>query len=88
MTLAPSRRTSQSPSLKLPVRSIWESTLASMANSLFTSCSLLISRLNSATHLFFRSAMYSAIFSTKAVLPIEGLAAIRIRSEGWKPDVL
>ena len=84
---APSIRFSQSASCRLPVRSFWASTLDSRANRRLTSCSFDISSENMAAHKCSWMVMCWAKLRTKAVLPIEGRAAIRIRSEGCKPAV-
>ena len=73
---------SQSSSANFPVLRFWASMPESMANSLFTSCSLLISNENIMHGRFFFIATYSRIFNTNAVFPMEGLAAISIKSEG------
>ena len=49
--------------------------------SRFISCSEDISRENMAQGLSSRKAIYSAILRTRAVFPMEGRAAIRIKSE-------
>mgnify|MGYP003049469229 CR=1 FL=1 len=41
-----------------------------------------ISRLKMATALFFLNAIYCAMFRTNAVLPMDGRAAIRMKSDG------
>ena len=71
----------QSFSSNLPVLTLLLSTIASLHKTLFTNCSLDISKLNTATGTFALTAAFVAIFSAKAVLPIAGLAAIRINSE-------
>ena len=58
-----------------------------MANRRFISCSFDISSEKIATVPLLRIVTYSAIFSARAVLPIEGRAAIRIRSAGCRPAV-
>ena len=58
-----------------------------MENIRFTSCSLLISRLKIAMVRFFLNATFLARFSISAVFPMEGRAAISIRSEGCSPAV-
>ena len=52
----PSTTASQSASVRLPVRSFWESTLDSIESIRFTSCSLDISRLNTIQGRPFRTA--------------------------------
>ena len=88
MISAPSTSFVQSSSFRLPVRIFCESTCDSIARSRFTSCSFDISRLNIATVTSLRNAIYCAMFRTNAVLPIEGRAAIKTRSDGCIPDVL
>ena len=88
MTPMPSTMASQSMSVRLPVRSFWESTLDSMASIRFTSCSLDISRLKIMQGRPLRTATWSTRFKTNAVLPMEGLAAISTKSEGCMPEVL
>ena len=51
-------------------------------------CSLDISRLKIAVVIFLFMQTFCAIFNTKAVFPIEGRAAIKIKSDGCKPAVL
>jgi hypothetical protein len=52
-----------------------------------TSCSLLISRLNTPTLFFSRTAACSAMLSAKLVFPTLGRAARMIRSLFWSPVV-
>ena len=52
------------------------------------SCSLLISKEKKATVPRLCKPMKLAMFSVKAVLPIEGLAATNTRSEGCRPLVM
>jgi len=51
------------------------------------SCEADISIENTATAFFARSAALSAMLSANAVLPIEGRAAMTIRSDGCRPEV-
>ena len=81
MILALSTISLHSWSERSPVLSFCESTLEFMARIRLASCSFDISRENMAVVTFFLTVTYSAILRAKAVLPIDGLAAIRIRSE-------
>ena len=83
----PSTTASQSESVSVPVRSFWESTFDSIDSIRLTSCSFDISRLNTMQGSPFLTATCSTTFRTNAVLPIEGRAAIKIKSDGWNPDV-
>ena len=78
---------SHSSSFNWPVRRFWASTLDCSEKSRFTNCSLLISRLKIATVRSSLKAICWAIFSTNAVLPMDGRAAISTRSEGCRPAV-
>ena len=86
MTLADSTIFSHSLSLKSPIRIFCELTIEFCEITRFISCSLDISKLNIATGILCFTAIVSVKLSTKAVLPTEGLAAIRIKSEGCRPD--
>ena len=78
---------SQSLSSSSPIRRREESMLASAQSIRCTNCSLLISKEKKATDFFSRIAIFCAIFSTNAVLPILGRAAIKIKSEACRPEV-
>ena len=80
-------RSAHSASVRSPVRIFCASTWDSMEKRRFVSCSLDISSEKIAAHRFSLRTTCCAIFRTSAVLPIEGLAAIRIRSEFWNPAV-
>ena len=54
----------------------------------WTSCSCPISRLKMADGVFSLIAAFAAMFSAKAVFPIEGRPAMITRSDLWKPDVI
>ena len=60
---------------------------ATLDSSLTTSCSLLISRLNTPTLLRSLTAACSAMLSAKLVLPTDGRAATMTRSLFWRPVV-
>ena len=87
MLTALSMTSVHSASDRSPVRIFWASTWDCMAKRRLTSCSLDISREKMATQRFSRMVMYSAILRTRAVLPMEGRAATRIKSAGWRPAV-
>ena len=76
-----------SVSVRSPVRIFWASTWDCMAMILFTSCSFDISREKIPIHLFSLSEACSAMFRTSAVFPMEGRAAISIKSAGCRPAV-
>ena len=78
---------SQSLSERFPVRSVWESTRDSMANRRFTNCSFDISREKIATVFLSFMVILCAKLSTNAVFPMDGRAAIKIRSDGCIPEV-
>ena len=78
----------KSSPVTLPLLKLEASTLACMAMSLLASCAAPISSEKMPTPFFPLRAMCSAMFSANAVLPIEGLAAIRMKSEFWKPEVI
>ena len=78
----------QSLSSNFPVLILLLSTIVSLDRILFTICSFDISKLNIATGTFAFVAAFAAIFSAKADFPIDGLAAINIKSELWNPAVL
>ena len=82
MTPALSISRSHSWSFSWPVRSFCASTLDSRENIRLISCSFDISSEKIATCFPCRTPQFSAMFRTKAVFPMEGLAAIRIRSAG------
>ena len=88
VNLALSISFTQSSSFKSPVRIAWESTLEFIARIRFTSWVRDISKLKIAVVTLLRNATNSAIFSTNAVFPIEGLAATRIKSARCRPAVL
>ena len=71
-----------------PVLTLLLSTIASLHKILLVICSLDISKLNIATGTFARTAAFVAIFNANADFPIAGLAATKIKSELWSPDVL
>ena len=71
-----------SSSLRSPTRSLWESTCPSELNMRRASCSLDISREKKATVFLLRMAALVAILRVKAVFPMEGRAATKMRSEG------
>ncbi len=52
-----------------------------------TSCSFAISSEKMATGMLRLEAAFCATFSTNAVFPIDGRAAMMTSSEGWKPNV-
>ena len=67
----------------LPIRPSlmrWESTEASVQSMRMTSCSLLISRLNTTTVRLLCTAAYCAIFIAKLDLPMAGREATMIKS--------
>ncbi len=88
MSPAPSISFSQSVSFKFPVRSICASTCDSKEKNRFINCSFDISKLKMATALCWRNATFCAMLSANAVFPMEGLAAISIKSERCSPDSL
>src|SRR5215831_4132744 len=69
-----------------PVRSFSEDNPVSDEIKRVINCTDDISKENTATGALKSIAMFLAIESTKAVLPIPGLAAIIIKSEGCQPD--
>ena len=77
----------QSASGISPMRTFWESRLASEQSMRCMSCVLDISREKNATDFFSLMATLEAMFRVKAVLPMLGRAATRIKSEGCKPEV-
>ena len=79
---------SQSSWVRVPLRILESSTLASMARSLIPSCSLLISSENMTTLLCCFMAAFCAMLSIRADFPMDGRAARMTRSEFWKPDVI
>ena len=70
-----------------PVRTLWALTRAWEQSIRSTSCSRAISRLKTAVGIFPTIAACSAMFRARLVFPIEGRAAMMIRSEGWNPAV-
>ena len=70
------------------MRTLCESTFASAHSSRCTSCSLDISRLSTSTRLWSSTPAYLAMFSAKAVLPMEGRPAMMMKSLDWKPEVM
>ena len=78
----------QSESERYPVRSLWESTLATEHSIRCTSCSFDISRLKMATGMCSWTAACCAMFRQKLVLPMEGRPATTIRSDGCNPAVI
>ncbi len=78
----------QSESERYPVRSLWESTLATEQSMRWTSCSLDISRLKMATGMCSWTAACWAMFRQKLVLPMEGRPATTMRSDGCSPAVI
>ena len=70
-----------------PVRSFCMLTPDSEAMIRMTTCSLLISRLNTATVAPSRMAAWAAILRANADLPVAGRPAIIIRSLRWSPLV-
>ena len=88
MTPEASTSFDQSLSDSLPVRIFCASTRDSSEKSLFMSCPLDISSEKSAQGRFFRKAIYSQILSASAVFPMDGRAAIRMKSEFCSPEVL
>jgi hypothetical protein len=72
----------------MPLRSFCASIRASDVSMRCTSDSLLISSEKNATFFCFSIAACCAMFSTNAVLPIDGRAAMMMRSEGWNPEVM
>ena len=87
MTPTPSTTESQSASEREPVLNFWASTPDSMDSRRLASCSLDISREKIRAFIRFFMATCCTMFRTKAVLPMDGRAATRIKSEGWKPAV-
>ena len=77
----------KSSSSRKPERSRCESMLATLDRRRRTSCSLLISRLNTPTLFLSLTAACSAMLSAKLVLPTDGRAATTIRSLFWRPVV-
>ena len=71
-----------------PVWILREFTIASLASSLRSRLSLLISSENTATTLPSRIAAFCAMLIASAVLPIEGRAAITINSDSCNPLVI
>jgi len=80
-------RSRHSWSSSCPVRIFCESTWEFMEIKRFASCTRDISRLNITVVMLFLIATFSAIFNTNAVFPIEGRAAIKIRSDFCNPAV-
>ena len=70
-----------------PTRAFWESRLASEQSILCISWFLDISKEKKATVFLALMATLAAIFRVKAVLPILGRAATRIKSDGCRPEV-
>ena len=77
----------QSSWLNWPLRIRPESTPATEANTRATSWLLDISKEKKATFFLERMATFWAIFKVNAVLPIDGRAATKIRSDFCKPLV-
>ena len=75
----------QSSLFRLPVRSCMPWMGVSKQRIRFTSCSALISREKMATVLPPRIATWAAMLRAKAVLPMAGRAARRIRSDLFRP---
>ena len=84
--LADSTMLAHSLSLKSPIRIFWELTIEFWERIRLISCSLDISKLKMATGILCLTATVSVTFNTNAVLPTDGRAAIRIKSDGCKPD--
>ena len=78
----------KSISSRKPVRRRCESMLATDESRRSTSCSLLISRLKMPTTLPSLTAACSAKLSARLVLPMDGRAATRTRSDFWRPVVI
>ena len=78
----------KSISSRKPVRRRCESMLATEESRRSTSCSLLISRLKMPTTLPSLTAACSAKLRARLVLPMEGRAAMRTRSDFWSPVVM
>ena len=78
----------QSRSPRNPVRRRWLSIAASDVSMRRNNCSFDISRLKKPTVIAFFVPTYCAMFSTRLVLPIAGLAATMIRSDGWSPAII
>ena len=75
----------QSEALSRPVESLVSSTSPSAASRRTNSCSLLISRENTATVLPLCLATFRAMFMAKELLPTPGRAASRMRSDRLRP---
>ena len=78
----------QSSLVRKPLRSLLESTSASVESIRVASCSLDISREKIATSLSPRRATLVAMFSAKEVFPIPGRAAISSKSDLFRPEVM
>ena len=72
----------------LPFLRVFESTRASVESILVASCSFDISRLKVTTSFSARLATFVAIFIANEVFPIPGRAAMIIRSDLLRPDVM
>ena len=86
MLSAPSMSLPQSLESRRPLRILSASTVDSRLSIRLTSCTLDISRLNTAVVMPCLIATFSATFKTNAVLPIDGRAATSTKSDGCKPD--
>ena len=86
--LTASLRRTHSSSRSLPARTILESSFDSATSRRMSSCSLGISRLKNAMEALCFSAIFRAMVSTKAVFPIEGRAAMMMRSPFCQPWVI
>ena len=78
----------QSRSPRNPPRSRCASMRASAVSMRRNSCSFDISRLNTPTVMSVLVPTCCAMFSTRLVFPIDGRAAMMIRSDGCRPDVI
>ncbi len=76
-----------SSSLTPPLSFSWESPV-SESIILFASCLADISKEKMATGLWKSTAALRAMFSTRAVLPTDGRAAMIMRSEACQPSVI
>ena len=86
--LALSTSSPHSLGFKEPVRMDCASIFEFMESKRLANCSLDISRLKNTVGIRSFTTTCSAILSARAVLPMEGRAASRSRSDFWKPAVL
>ncbi len=76
----------QSSSRRLPSRMFLASTLASAHSNRWLSSRWPISRLNTSTGRFSRTAACAAMLSANEVLPMAGRAPTIVSELGWSPD--